>query len=168
MWILIFTPFVLQAVCIGIDELYFHRKRGLPKWERIGHPLDTAVLLICVAFARYASFSSKTLICYLILGIFSCLMVTKDEFVHKHFCPAAENWLHALLFLLHPISLTAVGLIWAFLGGAPLPFWLHSFFSRPMTLKVFLSFQIWSISGFLLYQIIFWNFLWKERIAVRH
>ena len=32
------------------------------------------------------------------LAIFSCLLVTKDEFSHKQDCPAAEQWLHAILF----------------------------------------------------------------------
>jgi len=26
---------------MGVDEFYFHRRRGLPRWERLAHPLDT-------------------------------------------------------------------------------------------------------------------------------
>src|SRR5262245_55944652 len=112
MWLLITIPFIIQLVVIGVDEVYFHLKRGLPRWERIGHPLDTLSVLFCFLFVLYIPFSSFALKSYIALAVFSCLFVTKDEFVHKHHCPASENWLHALLFLNHPVVLSALGLIW--------------------------------------------------------
>src|SRR5689334_19220146 len=110
MWRLIFIPFVIQGIAIALDEICFHRKRDLPKWERIGHPLDTLSVLACLLFILFVPYSSGGVLKgYIALAIFSCLMVTKDEFVHKHHCPAAEHWLHALLFLNHPALLTALG-----------------------------------------------------------
>ncbi len=44
------VPFALQGLAILVDEFYFHRRRGLPIWERWGHPLDTLSLLICWLF----------------------------------------------------------------------------------------------------------------------
>ena len=80
---------------INIDEFYFHVKRGLPKWERIGHPLDTLTVLACFAFILIFPYSSLNLKIYIGLALFSCVFVTKDEFVHKECCPASEQWLHA-------------------------------------------------------------------------
>jgi hypothetical protein len=43
--IFLFIPFALQMCCMAVDEVHFHRQRGLPRWERLGHPLDT--LTVC-------------------------------------------------------------------------------------------------------------------------
>ncbi len=40
-------PAVLQMLAMAFDELVFHRRRGLPRWERLGHPLDTATAALC-------------------------------------------------------------------------------------------------------------------------
>ncbi len=145
--VLLLLPFLVQTVAIGLDETYFHIKRGLPKWERIGHPLDTLSVIACLLFVLLVPYSSGALKVFIGLAIFSCLMVTKDEFVHKHHCPAAEHWLHAILFITHPIMLASLGLIWG----------------RDMLIFFpFLYVQLVLISLFFLYQVIYWNFIWKE------
>lgn len=160
-WILV--PFILQAIVIGIDEGYFHIKRGLPKWERIGHPVDTLSLLGCLCYALMVPPSPIAIKGFIALAIFSCLLVTKDEFVHKHHCPASEQWLHALLFINHPILLTSLGLLWPFVhaqeGISSLAIWHEAV----GFLKGFLYVQIALTSLFMLYQIIYWNFLCKEQ-----
>jgi len=167
MYVLAILPFFFQGLAIGVDELYFHHKRGLPKWERIGHPLDTLSVLICMYMVLCIPFSQLTLKIYIALSVFSCFFVTKDEFVHKHYCPASENWLHALLFILHPITLTMAGLIWAALSDGTSA-WLKNWLNNLSFLKTFLIVQAVLMTLFLFYQIIFWNFLWKEKIAVKH
>src|SRR5215471_11294112 len=98
-------PFVLQVLCMVADEVYFHRRRELPLWERLGHPLDTLTVLACFMWLLAAAPSILSLRVYVGLSVFSCLFVTKDELVHsKHCCPS-EHWLHALLFSLHPLVL---------------------------------------------------------------
>ncbi len=144
-WLLI--PFIIQALAISVDEYVFHIKRGLPRWERIGHPLDTLSVLICLVLVLVIPFSASALKWFIGLSIFSCLMVTKDEFVHKHHCPASEHWLHALLFLNHPILLTCTGLMWK---------------SADPTWSLFLMGQALFVSVFFLYQVIYWNFIWKS------
>ncbi len=118
---MILIPFIVQMAVITFDEFYFHVRRGLPKWERIGHPLDTLTVLGCFAFIAWVPYSPLTLKLYIGLALFSCLFVTKDEFVHKECCPASEQWLHALLFLNHPVVLTAAGLLWPIIDGASVP-----------------------------------------------
>lgn len=147
---LIFVPFLVQALVIGIDEWAFHLKRGLPKWERIGHPIDTLTLLLCLGFVILVPYSKPMLWIFIGLSLFSCLMVTKDEFVHKEHCPAKEQWLHALLFLNHPVVLTCMGLMWPDLGVRE-------------DMRFFLYVQGVLISLFCLYQIIYWNIIWKEQ-----
>lgn len=145
LWLTI--PFFIQLIVMSWDEYYFHIKRGLPLWERIGHHIDTLSVLACLVFAYYVPYSSMMLKWYVALAIFSCLMVTKDEFIHKHHCPAAEQWLHALLFLNHPILLTCVGYMW----------------KKPtFLLSLFLGLQVIMTILFFIYQVIYWN-VWKRK-----
>ncbi len=103
----------LQALVMALDEGVYHRRRGLPRWERIGHPLDTATVAMCYAWLASSSPSAPLAIpVYAALAAFSCLFVTKDEVVHGRLCTRAEHWLHALLFVLHPIVLATVALAW--------------------------------------------------------
>lgn len=145
--IFLLIPFVAQAIVITFDEFYFHWKRGLPKWERIGHPIDTLSLLLCVIFVMVFPFSSKALVAYIILAVISCFCVTKDEWVHKEHCNAKEQWLHALLFLNHPIVLISLGFMWP----------------QNEIYFGFLLFQNLFISLFFFYQIIYWNFVWQQK-----
>ncbi len=48
--VLFYIPFLIQTLVIGLDEFHFHLKRGLPKWERIGHPIDTLSVVLALAF----------------------------------------------------------------------------------------------------------------------
>ncbi len=106
---LLYLPFILQGLCMFVDEFYFHEKRGLLLWEKVGHPLDTLTVLSCYS---YLIWGGADLSIYLILCGLSCLFITKDEFVHQGVCPAAEHWLHALLFILHPLSFLSAYLLW--------------------------------------------------------
>ncbi len=144
---LLLLPFFIQMVAIGIDEIYFHYKRGLPLWERIGHPLDTLTVISALSYICLVPYSPFALKIYIGISVFSCVFVTKDEFVHKHYSPAAENWLHAFLFLLHPIVLTIAGWIWR---------------SFP-ELMFFLYAQLASMILFCLYQGIYWNVFYDQQ-----
>lgn len=137
-------PFFLQAILIGADEWFFHLRRNLPKWERIGHPIDTLSVLICFAFLYLIPFSPLALKWYIALALVSSILITKDEFVHKHHCPAAEQWLHAVLFINHPILLSAAAILW-----------YHS----PPLFPTFLFCQGSCVAAFMFYQIIYWNFV---------
>jgi hypothetical protein len=162
MLFLLLAPFVLQALLIFLDEGVFHLKRGLPRWERIGHPLDTLSVLVCFATVLWAPFSSGFLLLYLTLAAFSCFLITKDEFVHKEVCCAKEQWLHAALFVNHSILLLSCCLIWWILSDAP-PAWSHPLLTHRSTLTLFLKGQTGFIFLFCLYQTLYWNFIWKEK-----
>lgn len=109
---LVTIPLGMQAAAMLADEHYFHRQRELPRWERVGHPLDALTVLACYAVAISLPLTAASLHMYLALAAFSCLFVTKDEFVHAKHCKPFEHWLHALLFVLHPIVLASVGYLW--------------------------------------------------------
>ena len=161
MALFILIPFIIQTLTILIDEFYFHVRRGLPKWERLGHPLDTLTVLACFAFILFVPYSSFALKIYVGLAVFSCLFVTKDEFVHKECCPASEQWLHALLFLNHPVVLTAAGLIWSITNQAG-PAWLSGLIPYIDQMRFFIAMQMAVTALFFLYQIIYWNFIWQK------
>ena len=105
-------PFGLQGLATLVDELYFHRRRGLSQWERIGHPLDTLTVLGCYAVALALPLILASLWVYVAFAVFSCLFVTKDEIVHAKYCEPLEHWVHALLFVLHPIVLASMAFLW--------------------------------------------------------
>jgi hypothetical protein len=110
---LLLLPLALQAIVMFVDEMIFHRRRGLPRWERIGHPLDTLTVASCFAWAVVRSPGSPhALTVFIALSAFSCLFITKDEFIHARLCSPMEGWLHAVLFVLHPLVLLCFALLW--------------------------------------------------------
>jgi len=129
----------VQGVLIAIDEFVFHHRRYMPRWERIGHPVDTFTVLFCFMFLILTEPSNTHRQIYYGLATISCLMISKDEWAHKKYCQASEMWLHALLFIMHPLILLSALAEWPgnkmnlyFVGAAILPFFF--------------------------YQIIYWNF----------
>ncbi len=143
-WLII--PIILQALAMMFDELYFHRKRGLPLWEQIGHPIDTLSVVVCYAILAFQVPSELNMKIYIGLCIFSCLLITKDEFVHTEKCEASENWLHSVLFVLHPITFFAAGIIW-----------------EKNLNPFFLKIQFVILTVVMFYQIIYWRLFGKSK-----
>ncbi len=81
------------------------------------------------------------------LALVSCLLVTKDEFVHSKYCTAAEQWLHAVLFVMHPIVMASIALLWI---RQALPILL---------IQAALTF------AFGLYQVLCWNTAWGRWVV---
>lgn len=131
---------------MAVDEFYFHRRRVLRRWERWGHPLDSFFFLICLGFLLLQPPTEGTRITYAILAIVNCLVITKDEWEHRELCSGMENWLHALLFILHPVLLLWAGFLW----------WKNfsEFFFVVLTTFILASL-------FFVYQILFWN-VWRR------
>lgn len=148
-WLLL--PALLQGLAMFIDERVFHRQRGLPRWERLGHPLDTLTASACYAWLVLVPASHPhALGVYVGLCAASCLFITKDEFVHARVCEPLETWLHAVLFVLHPIVFFAFGLIW--LSG-----------SDAWILKGALA----STLALMTYQFVYWNVSSSGRAVTR-
>jgi hypothetical protein len=114
---LLVIPFVAQGALMFVDEFLFHWRRGLGWWERLGHPLDTISVLVCLLIAAFAPFTFVSFQFFLVAALVSCVLVTKDEFVHSKECNWLENWIHSLLFILHPIVLGAAFLLWLCRSG---------------------------------------------------
>lgn len=137
---LVIVPLALQGAAMMVDEGVFHRRRGLPRWERIGHPLDTLTLAACLAWLVAVPPGHAALLVYAGLAIFSTLFVTKDEPVHARLCGGGEQWLHAVLFVLHPIVLAVLGVAW-WTGAHP----------------SLIAAQLGLVLGFGAYQAVYWN-----------
>ncbi len=131
---------VLQGVLILVDEIFFHHARGLPRWERMGHPMDTGTVLACLLFVGLAPKTAVTETIYYAMVIFSCVFITKDEWVHRKFCSGTEMWLHALLFIVHPLLLFSAVFIWQD--------------HQELILMIAAGVVI-----FMVYQIVYWNFI---------
>jgi 2-polyprenyl-6-hydroxyphenyl methylase/3-demethylubiquinone-9 3-methyltransferase len=136
-----FVPLAVQAAAMLVDEGYFHHRRDLPRWERIGHPLDTLTIAICLAYLL----AGGGLTGYIVLAIISTLFVTKDEFVHAKHCTGGEQWLHAILFVLHPVVLAAYAVLAA--GGH------HTLLTVQLAVSL----------AFLAYQVVYWNVIRAPR-----
>lgn len=133
-------PIALQAAGIFVDEGVFHRRRGLQRWERWGHPFDAFVAAACYAWLLVRAPDPHALTIYVVLAAFSCALITKDEFVHARACDPLEHWLHSVLFVLHPIVLTSTGFLWWW-GGAT------SWIAAQLALTV----------AFAVYQVVYWS-----------
>ncbi len=149
---LLLLPLALQALLMVLDEVFFHRKRRLPLWERIGHPLDTLTVLACYAWVLFVSYGPDTLKAYVGLAAFSTLFVTKDEFVHKQHCSGTEQWLHSLLFVLHPVVFLVLAIAWPH---------LHDASSSGDATALVLQVQFYATLAFAGYQTLYWNIPWK-------
>lgn len=153
---LLVVPFLLQVICMGVDELYFHHQRKLPRWERIGHPLDTLTVLLCFGWILWFPPDVFAISVYIGLSLFSCLFVTKDEWVHYKYCSAGEQWMHAVQFVFHTLVLLSAGLLWPVLHLQSSEWIAYEGFERTFFLgNVVLTF------GFGLYQLLYWNFIWR-------
>jgi hypothetical protein len=137
-----YLPFMLQGMAMFMDEFYFHEKRGLQLWEKVGHPLDTITVLSTYSYLLWGSGDLTTYIC---MSAFSCLFITKDEFIHAKVSPPAEHWLHAILFILHPVC---------FLGAYFLKIEGQIKFLKIQTLVVFI---------FMFYQALRWSYPWGRK-----
>lgn len=129
------TPFLLQGLIISVDEFYSHKKRGLSKAEMKSHIIDTSLLMLSLSFVIFTPRTTMNESIFYVLALASCLVVTKDEWIHAKECDGFESWLHALLFLLHPLVLVS-----AFLN------WGQSWLLGPLAaMSGFLAIQLWGL-----------------------
>jgi hypothetical protein len=159
-------PFAAQMLCMLFDEFYFHWKRELPRWERLGHPLDTLTVLGCWSVILFVRPTTGSLILYVGLSIFSCLFVTKDEWVHKELCPAGEHWLHALLFVLHPLLMISAGLLWPAIHSENAARLMVGWIRYEGFEGTFFAINSLLTLLFGLYQLVYWNVLWKANSSI--
>lgn len=156
-WIILaFVPYLIQSLALAVDEFILHHRRGLPRWERWGHPLDTLSVLLVNAIALFFSFSQNFLFLFVLLGFFSCIFVTKDEWVHSKKCSAFEHWLHGILFVCHPLTFVSTSFFWI-LRDRPTNVGFD--LAASQTGAVVLVGQVLLLSVFFAYQIIYWNFV---------
>jgi hypothetical protein len=164
---LLLIPSLCQSVCMVVDEFHYHLRRGLPRWERIGHPLDTLTVLACLFWMLLVPPDSGSIAVYAGLGVFSCLFVTKDEWVHARTCTGGEHWLHAMLFVSHPLMLLALSQFWPALHASPQTAFSFGEGRFEGIERAFLLAQTGFTVLFGLYQLIYWNFLCKPANTTR-
>jgi 2-polyprenyl-6-hydroxyphenyl methylase/3-demethylubiquinone-9 3-methyltransferase len=148
LWLL---PFGLQGLAMGFDEFGFHRRRIVPRWESWGHALDTLAFLACLSLPLLHAPTPANLRLFAWMAVASCLLITKDEFVHQRLCSGGEHWLHAVLFILHPLVLFATALTWISLGSAARAWSQDAALPGAAWLLVL---QVALVSGFLIFQIV--------------
>ena len=83
------------------------------------------------------------------LAAFSCLLITKDEFVHQRLCTGGEHWVHAVLFILHPLVLIGTALLWIARPAPP-----RASPSRPGRGRAMLRLQVILVGAFLVFQVL--------------
>lgn len=113
----------LQTLLMTVDEMYFHRRRGLERLEAWGHAFDTALFLAAIAVPAFFAPTGTATLAYVALAVLSTLVVTKDEWLHAKSCEPGEHWVHSLLFALHGPLLIGIGWCWHHGLGS---FWLKA------------------------------------------
>ncbi|MBC7531873.1 MAG: hypothetical protein H7318_09860 [Oligoflexus sp.] len=101
-----------QAILMLVDEGIFHHKRGLEKFERWGHVADTGLFFIAISVPALFAPTTLLISIYGVLAVASCLLITKDEWIHAEACEPLEHWCHAMLFILHGALLAVIGVLW--------------------------------------------------------
>ena len=150
---------IFHSAIMLVDEFYFHIKRGLSKWERIGHPVDTFSVLLCFLCVFFLDYNSVNQVLYISFSVLSCLLIIKDEGVHLKTCTAQEQRLHALLFILHPIFLSIIYHSWiSFQNKAELSNFYHA-----TPFKLFIIFMFFSGVIFFFHQVFYWNYFTKGK-----
>lgn len=160
---LVMGVFVVQGLLMFVDEFYFHRRRGLGRWEIWGHPVDTCSVLLLYGVALFAPLTISWVLVFLGLAIFSQLLITKDEWVHTRECEASENWLHALLFGVHPLVSLAIFMLWNLRAGSEvvLP---QSLWGSLAGIELLLPGMAVLTTLTLLHQILYWNFVCPKKL----
>jgi hypothetical protein len=159
---LLLLPLAVQGLAIIVDEFHFHFARGLPRWERIGHPLDTFTVLAPLLWLIFTVPSERNLIFYIAAAAFSCFFVTKDEFVHAEVCAPAEHLNHAVLFIAHPLVFAVLALLWPlYHAPAGAVAWLEHFRGLESALPA----QAAVLALYMIYQAVYWNLIWKAPVT---
>jgi hypothetical protein len=119
-------------------------------------------VLACAVWAAAAPAVSPPWVWgYLGLAAGSCALVTKDERVHAQHCGAGEHWLHAALFVLHPLVLGALALLWCARARAPLAAaageWLGAPLPGAAAAARLLAAQVAALALFAAYQWLYWR-----------
>lgn len=109
---ILFVPFFLQGALIATDEIYCHRRRGLSQLEKLSHVVDSSLLLITFVFALYVNPTANSEIQFFVLSAISTVAITKDEWIHARESDGLEQWLHAWLFIVHPLVLVSLWQVW--------------------------------------------------------
>lgn len=152
--------FGLHALAFAVDDFYCHRRRGLGRWEIAGHPADTLSVVAALSVPAFVPLSAGAAWVFAVLAVLSGVLVTKDEFVHYRLCDGFEMWLHAVMFLLHPLQFVAVALAWV--ASAEL---LQAFpgFELLAAHGVAAIRVVWGLAlAVFVYQLIFWGKRWPE------
>ena len=154
---LLLLPLVEQGLAVLVDEFYFHFARGLPRWEHLGHPLDTFTVLAPILWQGFSLQSQGNLTVYIVAAAFSCFFVIKDEFVHADVCAPAEHVMPCSSSCIH----------W-FLPRCPCS---GLYITRPPErscgsnrfrgLASALPIQAAILTLYMIYQAVYWNLIWK-------
>ncbi len=140
----------VQGFLMLVDELIFHRRRGLGTFERWGHVADTSTFLLALLVPAFFPLTEPYRWLYIGLALGSSLIITKDEAIHNRACGPAEQWCHAMLFILHGAILLAVYMLWQLEPGASL--------LKSLPLAVF----CWG-----LYQHFYWNVYERHHLGTK-
>lgn len=155
------APLALQGLAILFDEFYYHHRRGLPLWERIGHPVDTVFALLPMVGPLFFALEARTLAAFAAAAFFSSILITKDEFVHNEYCEPAEQWLHAVLFVLHPMVYMSIAGLWYLKDVATVT--AVELGVTPELIAGGLRVQVGFVLIMLVYQIVYWNLVWPRK-----
>ncbi len=141
---------ILHSLLFFYDESLLNKKRELTKFENISVYIDGFFFLVPVAMTLFTNYDSKFNMIYLIMSIFSCLSIIKNELFYTDLSKR-ERLVHAALYVLHPL------ILYAFHES-----WKQDFFKNNMTYWMLqLGYFILCVKA-ITYHVIYWNYIHKK------
>lgn len=102
----------VQGTLSLLDEALFHRWRVLGRTESWSHVFDTGFFALTISMPAFLT-PTKTRLALFVLGaLISSVGITKDNWIHERECSPGEQWIHSLLFVLHPLVLATLAWLW--------------------------------------------------------
>lgn len=74
--------------------------------------MDTLSVILPFLYLSFMPYAGHTPLTLIFLMFFSCVFITKDEWVHAEHSTPGENWLHAFLFMMHPLVFVSAWYLW--------------------------------------------------------
>lgn len=102
-----------------VDELLFHKKRLISKTERLNQILNMVFLGILVFIPFGIRYSDHLHSYFGLMALSSMVLIARQEWVPNAFSPK-ERGLHSLIYMLHPIVIAFLGMLWMLLSGISL------------------------------------------------
>lgn len=99
-----------------IDELVFHKKRAILRLDRLSQLLNVVFLWILTFIAYQVTYSDGLSTFFLAMAVASLILVARQEWT-EHVFDLPERGLHSVVYMMHPVVIGVLGILWFLTSG---------------------------------------------------